>query len=132
MQFQVQTDRFISNSPRIFRLISTALKTFPTRFILNRLNTTQNQNIKSTIKIFADYMKKLLHLLKRCSIFPSIQLCRYSSVVALSKIDTLYQFCLQALWNILAKKGSVSNRSELRCQRHTVGWARLKKIIMPL
>ena len=27
-------------------------------------------------------------------------------MVALSKIDTMYQFCLQALWNIFAKKGS--------------------------
>ena len=28
-------------------------------------------------------------------------------MVVLSKIDTVYQFCLQTLWNILAREGSL-------------------------
>lgn len=82
LQFLYKPGILISDSQSgVLCSISASFKIFPKHFMPNLTNITINQLDKSFIKNFADCIKKLLHLLKRCSIFPSIQLCRYSSVV---------------------------------------------------
>lgn len=54
------------------------------------------------------------------SLYVSLNCRRHSSEVTLSKNNLRIVFCLQVLWNILAKKGSFNDRIELRCQRHVI------------
>gem|GEM_PF-2460638 len=60
-------------------------------------------------------------------------LCRYSSVVTLSKIDTDVSILSVSSSEHLSEQGKLIDRIEFRCRRHTRRVALRKfKIIMPL